>query len=119
MEIIKPSRGRRYHEESFKQAVIEACREPGTSVAGIALANGVNANQVRRWMRERGIAPANPRSALAESASAAFIPVTLPQTVSASPEIRLELRRGDVTLAIQWPVGVAGECGAWLREWLR
>ncbi len=44
MEIQKPSRGRRYHPEEFKQAVIEACCEPGASVAGIAMANGVNAN---------------------------------------------------------------------------
>jgi transposase len=57
MEIQKPSRRRRHHPEEFKLAVIEACCEPGASVAGIAMANGVNANQVRRWMRERGIEP--------------------------------------------------------------
>ena len=57
MEIEKPSRRRRNHTEEFKQAVIAACCEAGASVAGIALANGVNANQVRRWMRERGIEP--------------------------------------------------------------
>ena len=54
MEIQQPTRRRRYHTEEFKQALIVACCEPGASVAGIALANGVNANQVRRWMRERG-----------------------------------------------------------------
>ena len=57
MEIEKPSRRRRTHPEAFKQAMIAACGEVGASVAGIALANGVNANQVRRWMRERGIEP--------------------------------------------------------------
>ncbi|MBK8318304.1 MAG: transposase [Betaproteobacteria bacterium] len=57
MEIQKPGRRRRHHSEEFKQAVIEACCEPGASVAGIAMANGRNANQVRRWMRERGIEP--------------------------------------------------------------
>ena len=55
MEIEKQSRRRRYHSEAFKQSLITACCEPGASVAGIALTNGVNANQVRRWMRERGI----------------------------------------------------------------
>ena len=50
MEIQKPSRRRRHHPEEFKLAVIEACCEPGASVAGIAMANGVNANQVRRWI---------------------------------------------------------------------
>ena len=57
MEIEKPLRRRRNHSEEFKQAVIAACGEPGASVAGIALANGVNANQVRRCMRERGVEP--------------------------------------------------------------
>jgi len=55
MEILKPTRRRRHHPEEFKQAVIEAYCKPGVSVAGIAMANGVNVNQVRRWMRERGI----------------------------------------------------------------
>ena len=55
MEIQKPHRRRRYHPEEFKQSLIAACCEPGASVAGVALANSVNANQVRRWMRERGI----------------------------------------------------------------
>jgi len=57
MEIQKPSRGWQHHPEEFKQAAIEAYCEPGASVAGIALANGVNAIQVRRWMREHGVEP--------------------------------------------------------------
>lgn len=57
MEIEKPRRRKRAHPKEFKQAVIAACCEPDTSVAGIALANGINANQVRRWMREQGIEP--------------------------------------------------------------
>ena len=55
MEINTPVRNRRTHTESFKQSVIDACQVPGTSVAGVALTHGVNANQVRRWMRERGV----------------------------------------------------------------
>ena len=80
MEIEKPSRRRRNHTEEFKQAVIAACCEAGASVAGIALANGVNANQVRRWMREPGIEPPS-RSLPARSISPArgtepaFMPV--------------------------------------------
>lgn len=38
----------------------DPCRslhEPGVSITGFALANGVNANHLRRWMRERGIEP--------------------------------------------------------------
>ena len=49
MEIQKPSRRRRHHPEEFKQAVIEACCEPGASVAGIAMANGVNCRRAFKF----------------------------------------------------------------------
>lgn len=118
MEVKKPSRQRRSHKEEFKQAVVEACCEPGHSVAGIALANGVNANQVRRWMRERGLTPSSRREE-AVSAMPAFVPVTIPAEAKPLPDIYLELRRGDATVAIRWPLGAADECGTWLRAWLR
>ena len=35
-------RRRRRHSPEFRAAVIEACRQPGVSVAGVALANGLN-----------------------------------------------------------------------------
>nr|HNH62472.1 transposase [Thauera aminoaromatica] len=52
MDVDIPRRSRRTHSEAFKQSVVSACREPGVSVAGLALANGLNANRVHRWMRE-------------------------------------------------------------------
>ena len=124
MEIEKPSRRRRNHTEEFKQTMIAACCEAGASVAGIALANGVNANQVRRWMRERGIEP--PRRRLpARSISAerggepAFVPVPIPPIVSNIPDIRIEVRRGNTAIKIEWPAQAAKDCAAWLRDWLR
>lgn len=45
MNVTKP---RRTQTETFKRSLIEACNELGASVAGVALANGVNANQLRR-----------------------------------------------------------------------
>jgi len=111
MEILQPIRRRRHHPEEFKQAVIAACSEPGASVAGIAMANGVNANQVRRWMRERGIsAPTQhlPISTETETAPA-FIPVPIVPTTAEPPVIRVEIRRGDAAEA----------CATWLRDWLR
>jgi len=123
MEIQKPSRRRRHHAEEFKLAVIEACCEPGASVAGIALANGVNANQVRRWMRERGVEPPTRRVAMpvldtAPAIAPAF--VQLPMAPAAvSGDIRIEIRRGNTAIKVDWPVPAAGDCAAWLRDWLR
>lgn len=42
MNVTKPLRTRRTHSEAFKQSLIEACGEPGESVAGVALANWIN-----------------------------------------------------------------------------
>ena len=124
MEIQKPiRRRRRHHPEEFKLAVIEACGEPGASVAGIALANSVNANQVRRWMRERGIEPPTRRVATPVLDTAAVIApafVQLPMAPAAvSGEIRIEVRKGNTAIKVDWPVQASGDCAAWLRDWLR
>ena len=124
MEIQKPSRRRRHHPEEFKQAVIEACCEPGTSVAGIAMANSVNANQVRRWMRERGIEPPTRRlpMPLIETVPAMAPEFVQLPTVPAEPtsrDIRIEIQRGNTAVKVDWPVQASGDCAAWLRDWLR
>lgn len=45
--------GRRYFSKAHQEAVVAKCLVPGASLAAVALANGFNANLVRRWMRER------------------------------------------------------------------
>ena len=124
MEIHKPSRHRRYHPEEFKQAVIEACCELGASVAGIAMANGVNANQVRRWMRERGIEPPTRRLPMpvletAPAIAPAFVPLPIAPATPTLGDIRIEVRRGNTAIKVDWPVQASGDCAAWLRDWLR
>lgn len=34
----------------FRSEVAQACRQPGVSIAAAALANGLNANMVRKWL---------------------------------------------------------------------
>jgi transposase-like protein len=121
MDVVIPRRGRRMHSEAFKQSVVAACREPGVSVAGVALANGLNANQVHRWMRERGIEPPSRRqpdsAALTTLSEPGFVPVQVAPAVEAAV-IRLEVQRGNARVKLEWPVQAAEACGAWLREWL-
>jgi len=120
MTITQPRRTRRTHSEAFKQSLIEACGAPGASVAGVALANGINANQLRRWMRERGIEPPAlsclPLRVAASEPTSGFVPVQLSPRVD--PPIRLELRKGAAVVTVEWPASSAATCGAWLREWL-
>lgn len=122
MEIQKPSRRRRHHPEEFKLAVIEACCEPGASVAGIAMANGVNANQVRRWMRDRGVEPPTRRVAtpvLEATPAPAFVQLPISPAMPPLGDIRIEIRRGNTAIKLDWPAQAAGDCAAWLRDWLR
>ena len=42
--------GRRTYTPQYKRDVVKHCSEPGVSVAGVALAHGINANLLRRWI---------------------------------------------------------------------
>jgi len=106
---------RRKHSAQFRAEVVLACRQPGASVAAIALRSGLNANVVYRWLSE------DDRSAVISRPSSEFMPVRLPQPAVAitSTDIRMELRRGASSVTVSWPLQCAGDCAAWLRDWLR
>lgn len=42
--------GKRRYDPQAKRALIQSCLEPGISLAGLALAHGVNANLLRKWV---------------------------------------------------------------------
>ena len=74
--------GRRRRSASEKLAIVQLTMEPGASVAEIARAHGVNANQVFKWRRlvEKGqLGDARP-------ASTALLPVTISAEVETRPE---------------------------------
>jgi transposase-like protein len=88
-------------------------------MAAVALAHGLNANLLRRWVVEKksiGLKP-GPATNPPEHEFVA-LPLIARQPPAAG-DIRIELRRGATTVAISWPAQVAGDCAAWLREWLR
>jgi transposase len=43
---------RRQHSLEFKQQVIAESNRRGASVAGVAMAHGINANQLHKWRRQ-------------------------------------------------------------------
>ena len=123
-------RAHRRHGAEFKQQVIRACKQPGVSVASVALANGLNANMLRRWVSEAGrvgLVAAGSQGAVALSAAGmadgppGFVAVQMPTPPAASdePDIHLELRRGPTTIIMRWPAALAGACASCLRELLR
>ena len=54
VEIKWPvTRKRSRYSNEFKQDLVAACKAPGVSMASIALAHGINANLLRRWVSQR------------------------------------------------------------------
>ena len=123
----QPGRRRRQHSAEFKSRVVSACRQPGVSMAAVALEHRLNANLLRRWVveeervREAGlIAAGNGSQAPSIAASAAFVPVELPRpSVATAQEIVIELRRGATVVKVSWPLAAAAACSSWLRALLR
>lgn len=120
---------RRRHSAQFKQEVVGACREPGASVASVALAFGVNANLVRQWLRGRGFKNSGVAMMAATppqlgTAPRQFVALALPAQATASPgeanaDIRVDVRRGALQVNVSWPQSAAADCASWLRELLR
>jgi transposase len=111
-------RRRRLHSDEFKADAVAAASQPGVSMASVALARGINANLLRRWVREAEVPPAK---ALAKAAAVAstFVPVQLPDPVAPAGDIRIDVRRGATTITVAWPMAAAAECASWMRELLR
>ena len=109
-------RRRRDYSAGLKEQILLECAQPGASVAKIAIAHGINANIVHGWRK------------LAREANALMLPAPsfVPVTVAAedrpaAPErqIDLELRRGPLTVKLNWPRTEVADLGIWLRELLR
>jgi len=123
-----PRRRRRVHSDEFKASVVASCMQPGMSMAAVAMAHGVNANLLRRWVHEAELkAPARAVSKIAAQEVQAperktlFVPVGLPAPTAAAAcaDIRIELQRGATAVTVTWPASAASECAAWMRELLR
>jgi transposase-like protein len=102
------------------------------SIAAVALANGLNANMVRKWVidaearlgQAASSDPVRPAAATGKptlNAPSSFLPLALPAPAPQAPadEIRIELQRGATAIKVAWPSAAAADCAVWLRELLR
>ena len=100
--VIAAGRRRRKHSDEFKARAVRACEHPGVSMAAVALAHGINANLLRRWvLRHRGADTTAPATTI--STAPAFMALALPAPTTAAADIRIEIRRGGTSLNIAWP----------------
>lgn len=120
-ELTTPAgRSWRRHSAEFKARVIELARQPGVSTAAVALANGLNANMLRRWVREAD--ECVPSSAHKDAAAKVPAFVQLPMLQDVPPVapaqepscISVEIRRGSATVHAELPLDARS--AAWLRE---
>lgn len=125
---VSPSRRNRRHSPEFKARVIAACLQPGVSIAAVALANGLNANFLRSWVKahrhqqEPTEMPAiEPQRCIAPVAHSTptLVPVAVQRSSEETPSIELEIRRQQTVVQMRWPVSEAATCAQWLCDWLR
>ena len=124
---MHPNRSnRRVHSAEFKSRVLAECRQPGASVAAVAISHGLNPNVVRKWLAGRGLK----RMGLTPPALGPqiapvlqFVPVELasvdrqeaaaPQAAQA--DIRIELQRGGLQVKLLCAAGSGPSYAALLR----
>jgi transposase len=122
--VVERRRRRRYSAE-FKAEAVTACRQPGVSMAAVAMSRSLNANLLRRWVVEAERAPEGPRGKPVPKAlpppadTQRFIPVTIERPARSDSPIRVEIRRGATVVSVEWPASAARECAEWLRGFLK
>ena len=112
--------GRRWHTKEFKQAAVATCREPGVSLASVALEKRINANLLRKWVKKanaKALASSIVQTVPATS-EATFVPVKVarPAKRDNGAPIRIEVRKGATQIVVEWPAANAAACSAWLRD---
>ena len=121
MEHEPGRRRRRTHSAEFKAEAVTACRKPGVSIAAAALQRSINANLLRRWVveaeRAEAAGVAAPKALPAPRES--FVAVPIRPAATQSTPIRVEVRRGSLSVSVQWPSSAMHECALWLGEVLK
>ena len=94
------ARGRHTYLPEFKRWMVEQARQPGMSLAGLAMGNQINANQLRRWVQLYGKRGDEPASV------ARLLPVTIaaaPTAVGSSPsaEVAVEIELAGAVVRVR------------------
>ena len=118
--MSSPLRHRRTHSKAFKAMLVAQCREPGISIAGVAMAHQINDNLLRTWLRKAEkageLAPVG--KAIADSSRIVPVQLAAPVADPAAP-IRVHIQRGNTQIHVEWPASSAAMCREWLQDWLR
>jgi transposase-like protein len=109
-------RQRRHHTPEFKRQVVALC-QPGVSTSAVALAHGVNANMLRRWIRESS--EVSPQRTSQMQSKLVPVQVEVPIPTQTGESIEIDIQRNGMRIGIRWPVQQAGVCAEWLGAWVK
>jgi transposase len=123
-------RTHRTYSRQFKAELVAAAKQPGASIAALALQHGMNANVLHRWLKEheqderhRLVSLSSSGESVTTSPAPAFIPIKLPKTTAAYDpavsQIKVELRKGAVSMILTWPANAADDLAQWTRAILK
>ncbi|MDN3988929.1 transposase [Zwartia vadi] len=118
-------RTRQRYSKEFKDSVITEALQPHVSIAAVALSHGLNANLLRRWIKDStpSYVGKNQTRLLSVDESSSiqavpgFLPVNVPGERASKLEgryIEIEVQKGSLSLRLQWPVELSSACSAWL-----
>ncbi|MDO9012702.1 MAG: transposase [Gallionella sp.] len=107
---------RRQHASEFKRGLVALC-QPGASVSAVALANGVNANLLRRWINQFR----SEQSSCTNLEPARLVAVQVDSSVEAQANdvIEINIQKRGAQISIRWPGNQAHAFGQWLAVWLK
>ena len=115
VRVTRPYRKRRQYTPEFKAQLVAESQNPGASVSRIALDNDLNANLLRRWIKES--------KQVGQQLSPAFVPINFPAvanpTVQKSNSIRIEIPQPGGAIVVEWPTEQAHQCTMFLRSLLQ
>ncbi|MDO8773365.1 MAG: transposase [Burkholderiaceae bacterium] len=121
-------RTHRTYTREFKAELVAACQLPGVSIAALASRHAMNANVLHRWLKEHKrsgchqlIGPGQPGAPVASSHAPAFIPLKLPAVINEPrvSELKVELRKGALSMTVAWPLGAAADFAQWTTAVLK
>jgi transposase len=121
----------RKHSDEFKARVIALALEPHASMASVALANGINANMLRFWVRASSSVSApstitrddRPSQALSfvqlpmqadTPIATAAAPAPAPASATSPVVVEVQIHRGQTRVVLSLPM--IGDSAAWIRE---
>src|SRR3954462_5021144 len=89
LRVVKVlSNGKRRFDPVSRDRLIAAAMKPGVSVARLALAHGVNANQLRNWVKlRRDRQGKGALTVVAERETSAFVPVVAASPIARQPDM--------------------------------